>query len=132
MVREQDILCALGPAVDFALERNQRPQRKLMAAAVGAAAFLVGYLPQLIAYQALNGFPRPSPLVTRKMFWYSPHALQVLLDPEHGFFFWTPLALLAVAGLILLVAVARSACLAWQGVACWTCSACYRSRYPGW
>jgi len=108
MVREQDILCALGPAVDFALERNQRPQRKLMAAAVGAAAFLVGYLPQLIAYQALNGFPRPSPLVTRKMFWYSPHALQVLLDPEHGFFFWTPLALLAVAGLILLVAVARS------------------------
>jgi|SoiMethySBSTD1v2_1073268.scaffolds.fasta_scaffold06943_5 hypothetical protein len=108
MVREQDILCALGPAVDFALERNQRPQRKLMAAAVGAAAFLIGYLPQLIAYQALNGFPRPSPLVTRKMFWYSPHALQVLLDPEHGFFFWTPLALLAVAGLILLVAVARS------------------------
>ena len=107
MVREQDILCALGPAVDFALERNQRPQRKLMAAAVGAAAFLIGYLPQLIAYQALNGFPRPSPLVTRKMFWYSPHALQVLLDPEHGFFFWTPLALLAVAGLILLVAVAR-------------------------
>jgi len=107
MVREQDILCALGPAVDFALERNQRPQRKLMAAAVGAAAFLVGYLPQLIAYQALNGFPRPSPLVTRKMFWYSPHALQVLLDPEHGFFFWTPLALLAVAGLILLVALAR-------------------------
>lgn len=108
MVREQDILCALGPAVDFALERNQRPQRKLMAAAVGAAAFLIGYLPQLIAYQALNGFPRPSPLVTRKMFWYSPHALQVLLDPEHGFFFWTPLALLAVAGLILLVAVAQS------------------------
>ena len=107
MVREQDILCALGPAVDFALERNQRPQRKLMAAAVGAAAFLIGYLPQLIAYQALNGFPRPSPLVTRKMFWYSPHALQVLLDPEHGFFFWTPLALLAVAGLILLVALAR-------------------------
>jgi hypothetical protein len=36
------------------------------------------------------------------MFWDSPHALQVLLDTEHGFLFWTPLALLALAGLILM------------------------------
>ncbi len=109
MVREQDIFCGLGPLVDFGLGlikgqgKDQRVQG-LLVAAIGAFAFLIGYLPQLIAYQALNGFPRPSPLVTRKMFWYSPHALQVLLDPEHGFLFWTPLALLALIGLILLVA----------------------------
>jgi len=120
MVREQDLLCALGPAVDFALAQikgqGNRAKGKgkgerlhaLKVAAAGACAFLIGYLPQLIAYQALNGFPRPSPLVTRKMFWYSPHAVQVLLDPEHGFLLWTPLALLALAGLILLVAVPRS------------------------
>ncbi len=119
MVREQDLICALGPAVDFGVTqikaKGKRPKGKgkgervqgLKIAAAGGVAFLIGYLPQLIAYQALNGFPRPSPLVTRKMFWYSPHALQVLLDPEHGFFFWTPLALLAVAGLILVVAVPR-------------------------
>ena len=34
------------------------------------------------------------------MYWYAPHGLQVLLSPEHGFFFWTPLAILAIAGLI--------------------------------
>ena len=105
MVREQDVFCALGPAVDFGLA-HLKGKGKI--ALVGCLAFLIGYLPQLIAYQALNGSPRPSPLVTRKMFWYSPHALQVLLDPEHGFFFWTPLALLAVAGLILLIAAPRS------------------------
>ena len=105
MVREQDVFCALGPAVDFGLAHLKG---KGKVALVGCLAFLIGYLPQLIAYQALNGSPRPSPLVTRKMFWYSPHALQVLLDPEHGFFFWTPLALLAVAGLILLIAAPRS------------------------
>jgi hypothetical protein len=118
MVREQDLFCALGPAVDFGLaqvkgkgKRESAPRAASNArhhfflALTGCAAFLIGYLPQLIAYQSLNGFPRPSPLVIRKMFWYSPHALQVLMDPEHGFFFWTPLALLALIGLILLVAV---------------------------
>jgi hypothetical protein len=106
MVREQDLFCALGPAVDFVL--TDRARRRVSVAAAGICAFLIGYVPQLIAYQSLNGFPRPSPLVTRKMFWYSPHALQVLLDPEHGFFFWTPLALLALAGLIVLFAAPRS------------------------
>ena len=73
------------------------------------AAFAVGYLPQLLAYNALNGSPGPSPLVARKMFWYAPHALQVLADTEHGFFFWTPLAVLSIAGLILMTAAPREA-----------------------
>jgi hypothetical protein len=112
MVREQDIFCALGPALDFVLSflrlRGQRRAgRAVVGAVVGALAFFIGYLPQLIAYQALNGFPRPSPLVIRKMFWYSPHALQVLVDPEHGFLFWTPLALLGIAGLILIAVAPR-------------------------
>ncbi len=106
MVREQDLFCALGPALDLALTvvKGKGKREKGKAALAGSAAFALGYLPQLIAYQVLNGFPRPSPLVMRKMSWYSPHALQVLADPEHGFFLWTPLALLAIAGLIVLVA----------------------------
>jgi hypothetical protein len=62
----------------------------------------VGYLPQLAAYAALNGHPGPSHYVTRKLTWYAPHALQVLFDPEHGFFAWTPLALIAIGGLVWL------------------------------
>jgi hypothetical protein len=68
----------------------------------GAAAFLVGLVPQLMAYNALNGYVGPSRLVTRKMMWWSPHALGVLASPEHGFLIWTPLAAIAIVGLVLL------------------------------
>ena len=102
MVREQDALLVLGPAVDFVLTAARRPGRRGAAAAMGCAAFLIGYTPQLLAYQALNGHPGPSKLVVRKMTWYSPHAFEVLFSTEHGFIFWTPLAALAIAGLVML------------------------------
>ncbi len=110
MVREQDALFVVAPALDFLLTaaRARRDSRAaagfqpVAAAAAGCAAFAAGYAPQLLAYQALNGRPRPSELVTRKMDWTSPHALQVLASPEHGFLIWTPLAALALAGLVLL------------------------------
>ncbi len=109
MVREQDVFFAFGPAVDFGLtmikgKGKREKGQGLQTALAGALAFVLCYLPQLIAYQALNGRPRPSPLVTRKMYWHSPHALQVIADTEHGFLFWTPLAVLAIAGLILMAA----------------------------
>ena len=81
----------------------------MTAAVAGISAFAIGYLPQLLAYRALNGKFGPSPLVTRKMSWSAPHALQVLADPQHGFFFWTPLAVLAVAGLLVLALVGPKA-----------------------
>jgi hypothetical protein len=105
MVREQDIFFTLGAVADFALTTARSKsaadwKRALVVALAGGVAFLAGYLPQMLAYQALNGRPGPSPLVGRKMFWYAPHALQVLADTEHGFLFWTPLAALALIGLI--------------------------------
>jgi hypothetical protein len=74
----------------------------LLIAATGCLAFAVGFLPQLLAYKALNGHFGPSTLVTRKMTWTAPHALEVLASPQHGLFIWTPLAALALAGLVLL------------------------------
>jgi hypothetical protein len=35
------------------------------------------------------------------MNWMAPHALQVLCSSEHGYFVWTPLAAIAIAGLVL-------------------------------
>jgi hypothetical protein len=114
MVREQDVFFVSGPMLDFLWTfarssggRSLRP--RITAALTGCAAFAAGYLPQLLAYLALNGRPGPSPLVGRKMFWYAPHALQVLADPRHGFLFWTPLAALALAGLIVMTAAGRDA-----------------------
>jgi hypothetical protein len=105
MVREQDVFFAIGPALDFAVAQATGARDRMRAIAAGAAgcvAFAIGFLPQLVAYVRLNGHAGPSRLVMRKMTWTAPHALEVVLSPAHGFFFWTPLALVAVAGLIVL------------------------------
>jgi hypothetical protein len=111
MVREQDVFFVLGPAFDFGLafvkaegrrEKGQGTREKIQVVIASVTAFAVGYSPQLFAYSALNGHPSPSHFVIRKLTWYSPHAMQVLFSPEHGFFAWTPLALLCVAGLVVL------------------------------
>ena len=50
------------------------------------------------------------------MTWTAPHALEVLFSPAHGFFFWTPLALLGIAGL---VAPGAAAAPATRGASRW-------------
>jgi hypothetical protein len=115
IVREQDVFLAIGPAVDFLVRRQNTGDRiqggqgvhGVVTAVAGVAVFALLFLPQLLAYRALNGHFGPSRLVARKMTWTAPHALEVLFSPEHGFFLWTPVAALAIAGLIL---------LAWRGV----------------
>ena len=108
MVREQDAFIAVGALADFAAQvagrrANLQPWRRwVAAAAAGIGAFVVCYSPQLLAYHALNGHFGPSRLVARKMTWSAPHAIEVLFSPEHGFFIWTPLALLAVIGIVML------------------------------
>jgi hypothetical protein len=111
MVREQDVLLACGPALDCMLwaaavdeATARRPgMRALISRGLAAiGAFAVVYLPQALAYISLNGHLGPSHLVMRKMTWTAPHAFQVLASPEHGFLFWTPLAILAIAGLAAL------------------------------
>lgn len=107
MVREQDAFLAVGPALDFARTWMRRRDAALLrAAAVGALTGVLAYLPQALSYLAINGRLGPSKLVGRKMAWTAPHALGVLLSPEHGWLAWTPLAALALGG-CLLVAVRR-------------------------
>jgi len=104
MVREQDIFFLAAPAIDFVrlAVRRRLVSRDALVAAVGAASCLIAYSSQLMAYNALNGHPGPTTYVTRKMTWTAPHSLHVLFTPEHGLFAWTPLALLGIAGLVLL------------------------------
>jgi hypothetical protein len=123
MVREQDAFFLVGPAIDFVrwtlLQRGGTEARSpgqggtpaggswrapLAAAMAGLFACALVYAPQLAAYQALNGHPGPAAVVSRKMSWSSPHFFGVILSPEHGFLVWTPLAMLAIAGLVLLTA----------------------------
>jgi hypothetical protein len=105
LVREQDGLFLAVPALVIALDGGR--ERRVPAAltrlvTMGAAAVLV-FLPQLLAYRAINGRFGPSPLVARKMSFAGPHVLSVLFDPAHGLFVWAPLLLLAAAGLVFAV-----------------------------
>ncbi len=115
MVREQDAFLVAGPVVDYAgallprmaesrdaREQKRMVTRMLAAGVLALVTFIAVWSPQLAAYQALDQRFGPSPLVSRKMIWWSPHALQVLFSPEHGFVFWTPLAVAAFAGLVWL------------------------------
>ncbi len=106
MIREQDAFFAAGPALDFGLsalrgvrDPSQRLQPRAQSLVAGVLAFALVYTPQIATYLILNGHVGPHASVGHKMNWGAPHALQVLFSPEHGFFVWTPLALLAVAGM---------------------------------
>jgi hypothetical protein len=105
MVREQDVFFVIGPVCDFMLilvttwRYRRRIGPMIAAGAAGALTFVLCYAPQLLAYHALNGRFGPSQLVGRKMSWTSPHRIEVLFSTEHGFFLWTPLALVAIVGI---------------------------------
>ena len=108
-VREQDVIFLVIPALDFLRWTWRRraagrvdPIATAKTIAIAAVAFLIAYTPQLAAYQALNGHPGATRLVMRKMVWTAPHFWPVLFSTEHGFFWWTPLALVAIAGLLVL------------------------------
>jgi hypothetical protein len=109
LVREQDGLFVVFPALVIAFDgiRERRlPAALIRLATLGLAAVIV-FVPQLLAYRAINGRFGPSHLVARKMSFASPHVLSVLFDPAHGLFVWAPILLLATGGLVLAVARAR-------------------------
>jgi hypothetical protein len=114
VVREQDAFYVAGVAIDFiwglAVDVDGRSAlaKRLRSVLAGVFLFLVCFAPQAWAYLVLNGRIGPASPVTAKMYWTAPHALQVLLSPEHGFFFWTPLAAIGLIGLVVAGASARS------------------------
>lgn len=105
-MRDQAGLFAIGPALDFGrwafTRRDWRRTPGLIVA--GTAATILAYSPQLFASRAINGYFGPDESVANKMSWSSPHALSVLVDLEHGWLWWTPLALLALVGLVAVAA----------------------------
>jgi hypothetical protein len=114
LVREQDVLFLVVPAGLIALAAWTRRAwaRGLARLAVVGLLAAASFVPQLLAYRALNGSFGPSRLVTRKMVYWSPHFLEVLFDPGHGLFLWSPLLLLAAAGLVHALARRRDAATA--------------------
>ena len=100
-MRDQAGLFAIAPALDFArwAIRRRDWQRAIGLIVAGTAATVLAYTPQLFAARAVNGYFGPDESVGNKMSWSSPHAFGVLIDLEHGWLWWTPLAALSLVGL---------------------------------
>jgi hypothetical protein len=100
-MRDQAGLFAIGPALDFGrwAWRRREGRQSIGLIGAGVVATLIAYAPQLFAARAVNGYFGPDESVGNKMSWSSPHALGVVLDVEHGWLWWTPLAVLSLLGL---------------------------------
>ena len=110
MVREQAVFFIVGPAIDFLWSVASagraanwaRVRTLVLRVAAGAAVALVCFSPQLWVYVTLYGSltsPYTAGGSSSVMAWHAPHFFDVLLHPNHGFFFWTPLGIAALAGL---------------------------------
>jgi hypothetical protein len=104
LVREQDALFLCVPLALLAAEalRTRRLVEGVARLAAVVAAAVAVFVPQLLAYRAINGSFGPSRLVTRKMTYWSPHFVEVLLDPAHGLFVWAPILLVATIALAVI------------------------------
>ena len=75
--------------------------RLLLKNAVFAAALVAAFSPTLIAKEIIYGSYFHMGY-TEQWFWKSPAFFKVCFSSEHGLFSWTPILLLAVAGLFVL------------------------------
>lgn len=101
LVRWQDAIFLVVPVVDALWEENPRRTRGLLVRnlAACAAASVVAFSPQLIAWYRIYGHPFLVPQGEGFMRWSAPALVEVLFSDFHGLFSWSPVLLLAVAGL---------------------------------
>lgn len=69
------------------------------------AGLLIGFLPQMAAWQVLFGSPLAVPQTGYFFTWANPHWVDVLISTRNGLFTWTPVALLGTVGLLVLLPI---------------------------
>ena len=113
LVREQDALFLVVPAVEAVVSvvrglgaegRSHDGGLRAVGRWAGGMALMglvsaVVFIPQLLAYRVITGAFGPSKVVAGKFTWTAPNFLNVLFSPEHGLITWTPVVLVALAGL---------------------------------
>jgi hypothetical protein len=120
LARWNDLLLALPALVAEALHWARRrgpeatpPRRRFGCAAAGLLGVALAASPQLLIWQYFHGRPwirYPTPYIG-----FTPEGLWgTLLSARHGLLVWTPVALLAIAGLVVLV-ISNSMVRDWWG-----------------
>ena len=110
LMRWQDALLLAIPFVESLRWRGGMPTGRACLAALGAAGagWLLAFSPQMAIWQVLYGSPFTVPQGPSFMQWLAPNPWAVLWAAKHGLFSWSPLLLLAGAGLVSLVRRDRS------------------------
>jgi hypothetical protein len=104
LMRWQDAILLAIPAADaVASIRVDGVRAGVTRAGAAVMAAAIAFAPQSLVWQRLYGHPLTIPQGSSFMKWGSPALWQVLVSDNHGLFSWTPVLLLAVAGLVLLV-----------------------------
>jgi len=116
LIRWQNLLFALLPGLDalqmLARSRRAGDSRATRETLVGSAAFLAclvaGFVPQMLAWQAIYGSPIARSPVGPQIRWTDPHLVDILWSARNGLFSTAPILYLGALGL-LGFAVARPA-----------------------
>ncbi len=105
LVRWQDAVFLAAPACDLVrlVARSEEPLGRRVSGALGrglaaVAAALAVFSPQMIAWTSLYGRPLVVPQGGEFMRWGSPSLWDMLVSYKHGLFSWTPIVVIAVAG----------------------------------
>lgn len=110
LVRYPDILFLLIPLVDwlfFAREKSHNLSLRIIVynLAIFAGAFILIFIPQLIAWQAIYGsyFSGPETYqISSGTNLLSPHIIAVLFSGKHGLFTWNPIIAISLFGIYAL------------------------------
>jgi hypothetical protein len=116
LIRWQNLLFALLPGIDAALSIarawRSRDRAALQQSLTGSAAFLgcaaIGFLPQMLAWQAMYGSLIARSPVGPQIRWTDPHLVDILWSARNGLLSTAPILYLGGLGLIAL-AIARPA-----------------------
>ncbi len=102
LMRWQDVVLIAVPAWDAGRRWRDGVPTMIARLAVAGAAAALAFLPQSIVWERLYRHPLTIPQGSTFMHWTSPALWQVLVSDNHGLFSWTPVIVLAVAGLFVL------------------------------
>jgi len=107
LVRFTNVVMALVPVV---VGLAVRPSRRhdgswvaVMLTSLGLAAVgtLIGFMPQLVAWKVVYGTFLVDSYVGETLTAWPRHLVSILFGARNGLFSWTPLALIAVTGLVI-------------------------------
>ena len=104
-VRWQNLIFFAFPACDIALAIRSRDASERRGALAGgglfAAGAILGFLPQMIAWNAIYGSPLAVSPLSPRMYWSSPDIVGMLWSSRNGLFATSPVTYLAAIGLVV-------------------------------